>query len=106
MLDLNTSWLPVVFRYAITLARKLGIREVWIDSICILQDHAADLRGELDSMAQYYQYYQYALFTLAADLSQNQIMRRYPYQGHLIGLYDYHIEKPASREAALTFSNN
>lgn len=34
-----------------TLARKLGIQYVWIDPISILQDDAADLRGELVNMA-------------------------------------------------------
>ncbi|KAM0451676.1 hypothetical protein ACHAPV_009825 [Trichoderma viride] len=51
--------------YVIALARTLDIQYVWIDSICIVQDNVADLRGELVNMAQYYQP---ALFTLAAEL--------------------------------------
>ncbi|KAM0254657.1 hypothetical protein ACHAQJ_006567 [Trichoderma viride] len=65
-LDLDLSQLPAIFRYAITLARELGVQYVWIDSICILQDDSADLRKELLNMAQYYQN---ALFTLAAEVN-------------------------------------
>lgn len=65
MQDLDISRLPVLFRYAIALARRLGIQYIWIDSICILQDDTADVRRELLNMAQYYQH---ALFTLTAEL--------------------------------------
>jgi hypothetical protein len=65
MRDLDISRLPVRFRYAIALARKLDIQYVWIDLICIVQDDVADLKGELVNVAQYYQH---ALFTLAAEL--------------------------------------
>lgn len=54
MQDLDISRLPVRFGYANDLARKLDVQYVWIDSICIVQDDVADLKGELVNMALYY----------------------------------------------------
>ena len=52
-------------RDATILAQKLGVRYMWIDSLCIVQDDEADLRQELVKMAQYYQN---AFCTLAVEV--------------------------------------
>ncbi|KAF0320945.1 cyclin-dependent kinase-like 4, partial [Colletotrichum asianum] len=39
---LSLSSLPPSFRYAAFLTRELGIRYLWIDSLCILQDSRED----------------------------------------------------------------
>ncbi|KAK5991269.1 hypothetical protein PT974_09549 [Cladobotryum mycophilum] len=49
----------------ISFTRQLGVRYIWIDSICIIQDDPADLHKELLNMAQYYQN---SLFTLASEI--------------------------------------
>lgn len=59
---IEISTLPTVFQDAIEVARKLGIRYVWIDSLCIIQD-GEDFLKEKDKMAQYYQN---SVFTIAA----------------------------------------
>ncbi|TPX08749.1 uncharacterized protein E0L32_009811 [Thyridium curvatum] len=46
--------LPVVFAEAITVARKLGIRFIWIDSLCIVQDSPEDWEEEAAKMGDYY----------------------------------------------------
>lgn len=37
-LDLREDKLPKTFRHAINIARRLGVRYLWIDAICIIQD--------------------------------------------------------------------
>ncbi|KAH8710106.1 heterokaryon incompatibility protein-domain-containing protein, partial [Phaeosphaeriaceae sp. PMI808] len=46
--------LPKTFQDAITITRKLGIRYLWIDSLCILQDDSADWDIELAKMGDIY----------------------------------------------------
>lgn len=50
------------------LAQKLGVRYIWVDSLCIVQDDEADLHQELVKMAQYYQN---ALCTLAVEVQHD-----------------------------------
>lgn len=46
--------LPKTFQDAIIITRKLGIRYLWIDSLCILQDSGADWERESAMMGQVY----------------------------------------------------
>lgn len=57
--------LPKVFLDTLDLARRLRVKYVWIDSLCIIQkgDGGFDWQQEALRMADYYQY---ALFTVAA----------------------------------------
>jgi hypothetical protein len=50
----NVSCLPNTLKDAISIAGKLGIKYVWIDSLCIIQDLAEDKQRELPRMAEYY----------------------------------------------------
>ncbi|KAL9115472.1 MAG: hypothetical protein Q9227_000793 [Pyrenula ochraceoflavens] len=56
--------LSETFKDAILVTRRLGIRFIWIDSLCIIQtgDGGADWNKEAPKMGQYYQY---SLLTLA-----------------------------------------
>ncbi|KAF4785035.1 hypothetical protein HER10_EVM0001993 [Colletotrichum scovillei] len=49
------SSLPEGYRDAIRLTRKLGIRYIWIDSLCIVQDDKDDWRAEAAHMASVFQ---------------------------------------------------
>lgn len=42
--------LPLTFRDTIFVARKLGIRYVWIDALCIIQNSDIDKAREIDAM--------------------------------------------------------
>jgi hypothetical protein len=42
------------FRDAVVLARKMAIRYLWIDSLCIVQDCVDDWRSESSKMGRYY----------------------------------------------------
>ncbi|KAI9768699.1 MAG: hypothetical protein M1840_004694 [Geoglossum simile] len=63
--------LPQLFRDAFIIAEKLGIKFIWIDSICIIQqgDDLADWRREALRMAQYYQFSVFTLAGTAEDMS-------------------------------------
>jgi hypothetical protein len=50
-----TKSLPRTFREAAITIKKLGLRYLWIDSICILQDVIEDKEREIPKMADYYQ---------------------------------------------------
>ncbi|KAI2615018.1 heterokaryon incompatibility protein-domain-containing protein [Hypoxylon sp. NC1633] len=51
------SWetLPQTFQDAVTFTRKLGLKYLWIDALCIMQDDDADWLREVGSMLQIYQ---------------------------------------------------
>lgn len=71
--------LPQLFQDAFTIAERLEIKYIWIDSLCIIQkgDDYTDWKREAPKMAQYYQY---SLFTLAgtADDMTGGLMVAYP----------------------------
>lgn len=63
--NLDFTMLSKTFQDTITIARRLGIQYVWIDSICIIQsgDNGRDWSREALKMGQYYQY---SILTIAA----------------------------------------
>ncbi|KAH7323888.1 heterokaryon incompatibility protein-domain-containing protein [Rhexocercosporidium sp. MPI-PUGE-AT-0058] len=63
---LPTSSLAKNFRDAITITRLLGLRYLWIDALCILQDSQIDWELESAKMGQYYER---AWLTIAAGMS-------------------------------------
>jgi hypothetical protein len=46
--------LPKTFQDAIKICEKIGVRYIWIDSLCIIQDDAEDWRNESGQMAEVY----------------------------------------------------
>lgn len=46
--------LPTTYGDAISLCRRLGIRFLWIDSLCIIQDSREDWQRECPKMTEYY----------------------------------------------------
>ncbi|KAL8695077.1 MAG: hypothetical protein Q9218_000355 [Villophora microphyllina] len=61
--DIDTELLPQNFRDAISTARKLGVRYLWIDALCIIQDSQSDWARESARMDEIYEG---AYLTLAA----------------------------------------
>lgn len=64
------SWddLSKTFQDAIIFTRKLRVRYIWIDSLCIIQDSVDDWRAESSQMATIYEN---SYLTLAATKSKN-----------------------------------
>ena len=60
------DFLPRNFRDAIALARGIGLRLIWVDSLCIIQDDGADWEVESAKMAGIYRN---AYLTIAATSS-------------------------------------
>ncbi|KAE9366714.1 HET-domain-containing protein [Stipitochalara longipes BDJ] len=56
--------LPKTFQDAVLITRQLGVRYLWIDSLCIIQDSPRD--WEVES-AKMHKVYQHALFNISAD---------------------------------------
>ena len=60
--------LPCVFQDAARVCRRLGLKYIWIDSLCILQDSVEDWDIESSKMCQYYEN---AYITISATASPN-----------------------------------
>lgn len=52
--SIDWNALPVVFQDAITVARRLDLRYIWIDSLCIVQDDPDDWAAESVKMGRIY----------------------------------------------------
>ncbi|KAL2162607.1 hypothetical protein VTH06DRAFT_6443 [Thermothelomyces fergusii] len=48
---ISLAEMPLTFRHVIQITRKFGVRYLWIDSLCIIQDDDADWRREAARMA-------------------------------------------------------
>ncbi|KAM5343636.1 hypothetical protein ACJ41O_012173 [Fusarium nematophilum] len=59
--------LPLTFRDAISVCRRLSIRYIWIDSLCIIQNSASDWGRQAAKMASIYEN---AFLTIAATKAQ------------------------------------
>lgn len=64
----NINSLPKTFQDAIHLTRKLGVKFLWIDALCIIQDNTSDWERESSTMCQVYRN---AYLTLAATASSS-----------------------------------
>ncbi|KIV98820.1 uncharacterized protein PV09_09433 [Verruconis gallopava] len=64
------AWLtlPKTFQQAIHFARALGVRYLWIDSLCIIQDSREDWKEQSVKMASIYEN---SYITLAASVAEN-----------------------------------
>lgn len=62
------SALPKTFQDAVTMCRRLSIRYLWIDSLCIIQDDATDWEQQAAKMASIYEN---AFLTIAATHSSS-----------------------------------
>ncbi|KAF2035699.1 hypothetical protein EK21DRAFT_12561, partial [Setomelanomma holmii] len=51
---ISVQSLPLTFQHAITVTRGLGLRYLWIDSLCIYQDNISDWATEASCIGQIY----------------------------------------------------
>ena len=78
---MNSKAFPRTFRDAITITRLLGIRYLWIDSLCIVQDDYRDWEEQARQMGQIYSH---AYCNLAATAAKDgrdgllQFLARHP----------------------------
>lgn len=69
-----SSELPANFRDAMAVTRALGIRYLWIDSLCIVQDSVDDWRHESRMMGDVYSRATVSLLAMAAKASSSGIL--------------------------------
>jgi hypothetical protein len=67
---LETQSLPQTFQDAITVTHLLGIRYLWIDALCIIQD---DHQDWVDQAAAMGSIYQHSLVTIAIHSAKNSL---------------------------------
>jgi hypothetical protein len=53
--NVSFSALPPLFQDAVIITRQLGLRYIWIDSLCIIQDSLRDWESESSKMGSIYQ---------------------------------------------------
>ncbi|KAI1525568.1 heterokaryon incompatibility protein [Pyrenophora tritici-repentis] len=63
------DYLPKTFHDTMTVAQRLGVKYVWIDSLCILQDSKEDWQTEASTMQDVYRY---AYITISALSGENE----------------------------------
>lgn len=66
---IEISKLPKTFQHAVTVTRELGLRYLWIDSICIIQGPSGDFDYEAKRMEDVFSY---AYCVLAASSARGQ----------------------------------
>ncbi|KAN0108875.1 HET domain containing protein [Hyaloscypha variabilis] len=81
--------LPKTLRHAVIITRMLGVRYLWIDSLCIIQDDADDWRKESALMADVYGNNLFAISALSAGSSNDGILSKgVPPEQPLAVVYD------------------
>lgn len=75
----NFDHLPKTFRDAIVVNKTLGVKYIWIDSLCVIQDSLSDWRQESSLMPQvYWNSFCNILATAALDSTQGLFFTRDP----------------------------
>lgn len=74
--SIDDSELPLNFKDAITVARGLGVRYIWIDSLCIIQDDDDDWNVESVKMEQVYSNARCVLAASSAGSSMDGFLKR------------------------------
>jgi len=80
--DIGFERLPATFQHTVLLIRSIGIRFVWIDSLCIVQDDCQDWEDEAKEMGKIYRN---AAFVIAAAGSRDSTE----------GLFNQELTQPA-----------
>ncbi|KAK4247642.1 heterokaryon incompatibility protein-domain-containing protein [Corynascus novoguineensis] len=73
---IQVDGLPATFRDACDIARRLGIRYLWIDSLCIVQDNPSDWEAEASRMASVYRNSWLTVYAAASSSPSSGIYRR------------------------------
>ena len=80
--------LPKKYRDSMEMCRRLGIRYLWIDSLCLIQDDAADCEKEIANMGNIYKI---AYLNLAATDAANFPDRGLYYESDCDGKLPFHV---------------
>jgi hypothetical protein len=67
MASITFSSMPKTFQDAVTISRNLGVKYLWIDSLCIVQDSEEDWNRESANMGQIYRNASITILAASAD---------------------------------------
>ena len=70
--------LPTTFQHAIVVTRKIGVKYLWIDSLCIIQDSEVDKTTECSKMDIYYRHSYLTISALGAAGSTDGFLNARP----------------------------
>jgi hypothetical protein len=87
--SIEGSMLPKTIQDAITTTRAMGLRYLWVDSLCILQDSEEDKSREIQRMGEIYQNSAVCILAAAAVKATDGFLRR--------------IERPSRHQWKLPF---
>ena len=76
-----TSTLPQTIQDAITVTRKVGLRYLWVDALCIIQDSDSDRNAEITMMDQIYQHAQVTISAASAGRCQDGFLANRSWRG-------------------------
>ncbi|KAK4208834.1 tol protein [Rhypophila decipiens] len=89
---IDPSNLSKTIREAFIMTRKLGIRYLWVDALCILQSQGSDdAQHELDwqhEAARFGQYYENSILTIAATGAQSASEGLFPHRAGQVGSFE------------------
>lgn len=80
---------PQTIQDAIRVARELGFKYLWVDSLCIIQDDAQDKAKEIAAMRSVYENAIFTLIAGSAKASSDGFLRRRDPQKHPITAMGY-----------------
>ena len=76
-----TSTLPATIQDAIIVTRKLGLRYLWVDALCIFQDSTSDKDAEIAKMDQIYQNARLTISAASAEKCQDGFLAPRSWRG-------------------------
>ncbi|KAE8447323.1 hypothetical protein EG329_010881 [Mollisiaceae sp. DMI_Dod_QoI] len=102
---IDWSAAPATFKDAITTSRKLDIRYLWIDSLCIIQDSKIDWETECQNMGDYYKHAYLTLSVLDSPGSDTGFL--HPRKPSAVRLSDSNMWiRPAGRVPKIIFQES
>ncbi|KAK2043976.1 HET-domain-containing protein [Colletotrichum somersetense] len=72
---ISVAILPANFRDAITITRNIGVRYLWIDSLCILQDSKSDWEAESKNMGLVYRNLTVTISAMASNGGREGVLK-------------------------------
>jgi len=103
LIDLST--LPRQISDAVLFTRNMGVKYLWVDFLCVVQDNCAEVSEELDSFAQYYSNSSMFLCPSLQPSSSFSHLKWRPYQRLDVHPYSILWSNPLGDLSAKTFWN-
>ena len=76
--------LPNTMKEAVSVCRGIGVRYLWIDALCIMQDNQEDLREEVNHMPEVYQYAPLTICAASSTSIYDGFLYRRGYWSHTL----------------------